>query len=505
MTDRDPRCQRRRRGGARLSDADSHSPEAVGVGEHMYGSPIRALLTAAASTSFVPTPRVEARIGNPFVDPNQVPVLNQDAGLQAPHARDTSGAGGVNTAFWNTFGPFMAYNANLIMSALGSMQQSTLHPTPHHIPHTAVVSTPPRTVEPQAQATAQQSGGRILPWSEPEVAVRDKSLIEPEGDTFKPYKGVTNRIGEIMKGKFPGAWPNWGEVPIQQRDLWFAEFKAKWFHLKQMNAVKQALAGITQVRRNFDVSRVKQLKNLFAYARKLGKRPDWVFPDNWAQLLKYWAGTDFQKLSAQNKKNRSSDPEGVGPSLHTCGSIPITERRRRLAVSLEREPTLDELYKDTHMHRKKDNQDNWVCKKSELRLDEHLKRWHEYSKGCVYGFGAEGVLMKQRSRLSASTRSSSVHNYDAREMAMRLNESVAKAAEEARQAEEANHKEIEDLRHELAQEKAARQRDKEKVKTKLSKLWKFFKSQQVGSSTAPPQDDDEDEPDPSHLGDSSED
>ena len=55
-------------------------------------------------------------------------------------------------------------------------------------------------------------------------------------------------------------------------------------------------------------------------------------------------------------------------------------------------------------------------------------------------------------------------------MAMRLNESVVKAAEEA------NHKEIEDLRQQLAQEKAARKRDKEKVKSKISKLWKFFKS-----------------------------
>ncbi|KAJ8423878.1 hypothetical protein Cgig2_001544 [Carnegiea gigantea] len=58
---------------------------------------------------------------------------------------------------------------------------------------------------------------------------------------------------------------------------------------------------------------------------------------------------------------------------------------------------------------------------------------------------------------------------------------------------------------ELAQEKAARQRDKEKVKSKISKLWRFFKSQKAASSTAPPEDDDEDEPDPSHLDDSSDD
>ena len=87
------------------------------------------------------------------------------------------------------------------------------------------------------------------------------------------------------------------------------------------------------MRRNFEVSGAKQLKNLFAYARKLGKVPDWVSPDNWAQLQKYWEGLDLQKISAQNKKDRNSDPEGVGTSLHTCGSIPITERRRRLVIS----------------------------------------------------------------------------------------------------------------------------------------------------------------------------
>ena len=160
------------------------------------------------------------------------------------------------------------------------------------------------------------------------------------------------------------------------------------------------------------------------------------------------------------------------------------------AASLQREPTIDELYKDTHWSKKKDNQGNWVCKKSELRLvrldsnhmtmscptqygfniydilihivlfvntqEEHTKRWQEYrssnpstddssqslplserdiwvqgnltSKGRVHDFGAEGVVMKQRSRLSVSSRLSSVNNYDARERAIRLNKSALKAA-----------------------------------------------------------------------------
>ena len=92
--------------------------------------------------------------------------------------------------------------------------------------------------------------------------------------------------------------------------------------------------------------------------------------------------------------------------------------------------------------------------------------------------------MRERSRMSVSSRSSSVNNYDAREMAMRLNETAVKAVEDARQAEEARLREIEELRkqvqekeaqfktfqEELAQEKAARHRDKEKVKSKISKL-----------------------------------
>ena len=127
--------------------------------------------------------------------------------------------------------------------------------------------------------------------------------------------------------------------------------------------------------------------------------------------------------------------------------------------------------------------------------------------------------MKQRSRPSVSSRSFSVNNYDAHEMAMRLNESAVKAVEEARQKEmQELRKQVEEemrakeakFENELAQEKAARQRYKEKVKSKISKLLRFFKSQQARSSTAPPdttllEDDGKDELDTTDLGDSSHD
>jgi len=43
--------------------------------------------------------------------------------------------------------------------------------------------------------------------------------------------------------------------------------------------------------------------------------------------------------------------------------------------------------------------------------------------------------MRQQSRWSKSARSSSLNNYDARKMAIQLNESVVKAVEDARQEE----------------------------------------------------------------------
>jgi len=38
------------------------------------------------------------------------------------------------------------------------------------------------------------------------------------------------------------------------------------------------------------------------------------------------------------------------------------------SVTVQREPTIDEFYKDTHRHKTKDKHGNWVCKKSGLRL-----------------------------------------------------------------------------------------------------------------------------------------
>jgi len=104
-------------------DAGSHSPEGGGGGAHTW-LPCGAPPHGADNSSFMPTPHLDPRLSFPFLDLNQVPAQKQEASLQASHAGEASGAEGVNQAFWNTFGLMMPYNTNLIMSLLGTIQQS---------------------------------------------------------------------------------------------------------------------------------------------------------------------------------------------------------------------------------------------------------------------------------------------------------------------------------------------------------------------------------------------
>lgn len=95
------------------------------------------------------------------------------------------------------------------------------------------------------------------------------------------------------------------------------------------------------------------------------------------------------------------------------------------------------------------------------------------SKGRVYGFGSEGSKLKSIAQLSVSTRSSSVKNYDAREIAACLNESVSNQLE--RENREALLKKVDYLVD-------ARKKDKSKIKM----MWNFIKHYASGPSNELP-------------------
>nr|GMD99050.1 uncharacterized protein LOC109190933 [Ipomoea batatas] len=68
-------------------------------------------------------------------------------------------------------------------------------------------------------------------------------------------------------------------------------------------------------------------------------KPDWMNDHVLAQYRIIWDSEGFKKNAMKNKINRNSDCGGLGPSLHTAGSIPITEHRRRLETVIQIQQT----------------------------------------------------------------------------------------------------------------------------------------------------------------------
>ncbi|XP_019186065.1 PREDICTED: uncharacterized protein LOC109180813 [Ipomoea nil] len=123
----------------------------------------------------------------------------------------------------------------------------------------------------------------------------------------------------------------------------------------------------------------------------------------WPNTASFWNTEEFKKTAAKNKRNRNSDCRGLGPSLHTAGSISISEHRRRLKEKHGEEPSHAVLFQATHK-RKKTNE--FVCKKADHVNEAAIQKqqtqpelgesnaWFVAAgglkkRGSVYGFGSD--------------------------------------------------------------------------------------------------------------------
>lgn len=133
-------------------------------------------------------------------------------------------------------------------------------------------------------------------------------------------------------------------------------------------------------------------------------KPHWIANDVLDDLVRIWESEDFKKLSKKNKSNRNSNSGGLGASLHSCGSIPMTEHRRRLKEKLGKDPSLADLYQ--HTHKRKNGDGAYVCAKAQKFVDtmnelrqtqteaSDAELWLEATGGVkrggyVYGFGSD--------------------------------------------------------------------------------------------------------------------
>jgi hypothetical protein len=85
------------------------------------------------------------------------------------------------------------------------------------------------------------------------------------------------------------------------------------------------------MKRNFHIRAAARFSDLLRRARmrfeETRKRPHWIGPPIFAELVKYWASEAFKEKSNKAKKNRASEKGGC---IHTGGCLSNGEHAERM-------------------------------------------------------------------------------------------------------------------------------------------------------------------------------
>nr|GMD43843.1 putative transposase En/Spm [Ipomoea batatas] len=108
------------------------------------------------------------------------------------------------------------------------------------------------------------------------------------------------------------------------------------------------------IRHNFDVKASEILSNALYDVCANKSSPYWITPEVYKGLCELWNKPSYIAKCEKNKQSINSSHGDDGPSsLHTCGSIPMSEHRRRLKEKHGgQEPSPDLLYRETHTRKK---------------------------------------------------------------------------------------------------------------------------------------------------------
>jgi len=129
MSNRDRQHEHRRQGRGTQDEGTSQPPVNVDD-ENAHATPVRLPSQAPEHHSVVPTPNYDPRFNFPYFDQIQAPPKMFDVNIPPTNVGDISGMTPTNPAFWQTFGQYMPYNHNLMLSLFENMQQNTLQRLP---------------------------------------------------------------------------------------------------------------------------------------------------------------------------------------------------------------------------------------------------------------------------------------------------------------------------------------------------------------------------------------
>nr|GEY37745.1 RNA-directed DNA polymerase, eukaryota, reverse transcriptase zinc-binding domain protein [Tanacetum cinerariifolium] len=101
------------------------------------------------------------------------------------------------------------------------------------------------------------------------------------------------------------------------------------------------------VRHVFNKIGSKSFSDCLSKARKKAEKPEFMNQVTWEALCGVWRLPAFVAKSERGKTARQSNKR-----LHTGGSIPISEHKKKLREELSREPSVSELFLRCHQNKK---------------------------------------------------------------------------------------------------------------------------------------------------------
>ncbi|RYR03787.1 hypothetical protein Ahy_B06g083101 [Arachis hypogaea] len=204
--------------------------------------------------------------------------------------------------------------------------------------------------------------------SVPNVVI--KQILVPDGKTsWLSFPPGSQKITEIIKKRYDKPSKKFGDVPLLTKKLWFKEWKSHFF----IDDDDEEFFW-----RAFKYRTSKRFSQMMSDIREgVDTTHEWLIPAYKKVLEKYWK-TD-EKWKNIRKKARENRASLLGGSVHCGGSIPLSSTIERMKKQLDRTPTHEEVFKETHTL--KSDKSKWVdkCSQDTHAKKEKLKRkrWNE--------------------------------------------------------------------------------------------------------------------------------
>jgi len=180
MSNRDSGRDPRWRGRGGQGAGPSQPPPVVDEEEDVV-TPDRIPSQTVQPQSAVPTHGYEPWFNFPYFDSSQVPSQQSNANTPQPNVGDIPSTSWQNLMFWHTYGRYMPYNYNFVLSLFGNAQQSTATHPPQHPTQNVDQPQPSQPVSHASQGPAET--GQPLLSGQAQTYSTTKVFIEPEWDT----------------------------------------------------------------------------------------------------------------------------------------------------------------------------------------------------------------------------------------------------------------------------------------------------------------------------------